>query len=113
MERNWQLRTLQAFMLLLLVSVPALPQTVEKRTGDIATLRTCVGEGDQVHFYRKTSPGATPWRIGTKPVPPGRCVELRYLMPSGTTPEYRFFATPQRGTEFMNDTNSVTIKRIK
>ena len=104
---------MKTLLLILMMALPAMSQTVEKRTGEIAILRTCVGEGDQVHFYRKTSPAATPWRISTKPVPPGRCVELRYLMPNETFKEYRFFATPQRGAEFLEDTNGVRIKRIK
>jgi hypothetical protein len=88
-------------------------QTVEKRTGETIVLPACGDQGDTINFYRKTSPLATPSKIGTVLRVPGvvECKEIRYTMPSGTTREYWFFALTTKSSQVLEETNGVRVKR--
>lgn len=98
---------------MLLLCSTAFAQSVEKRAGETITLEACGDQGDTVNFYRKTGVTTTPTKIGAVLRIPGivDCKELRYVMPGGTTREYRFFAVPVQRLTFLEETNGVTVKR--
>jgi len=98
---------------MLLFAGRASAQTVEKLTGQSIYLEACGNQGDTVNFYRRTSPLATPLKIGTALRIPGVvvCKEIRYVMPGGTTREYWFVAVTVKNGASLELTNGVRVKR--
>lgn len=107
-------------LFLLLFSVPCLAQTVaphyaEARTGETVTLEILISEpADQINVYRKTGVTTSATLIGSVPVLENVWeYEWLYLMPGGTTTQYRLFVVPKKGAELLNESNGVRVKRIK
>lgn len=101
------------YLLLLLLALPLSAQTVEKKAGEIIYLEACGDQGDTVNFYRKTGSTASASKIGFVLKVPGvvDCKSIQYVMPGGTTKEYRFFAVPVKSGEFLEESNGVRVKR--
>ena len=106
------MKWLIAFLVAILAH-DAFAQTVEKRAGEIIFLPACGDQGDTVNFYRKTSLLSTPSKVGTVLRVPGvvECKEIRYVMPTGTTREYWFFAVTVKRGASLEETNGVRVTR--
>ena len=101
--------------LIAISSCDAIAQTVEKRAGETIYLKACGADGDTINFYRKTGVMTSATKIGTALRVPDvlECKEIQYVMPGGTTAQYRFFAVPVKSGESLEESNGVRVKRIK
>jgi len=106
---------MKLLFIIICLSVSGFSQTVEKKTGEVIYLTACGAEGDSVRFYRQTTAGSSPIQIGSvaRTQSQVECKEIQYLMPSSTAAWYRFYAVPSKGTEALESTNGVRVKRIK
>jgi len=106
---------LKTLITILLLSVAGFSQVVEKKAGDTVYVEACGAEGDTLRFYRQTTAGSSPVLIGQVSRLPNKveCKEVQWLMPTGTTQYYRFYAVPSLGTEMLNSTNGERVKRKK
>lgn len=104
---------MKTIIVMLMLSVTLSAQTVSKRAGEIIYLEACGDQGDTVNFYRKTGTTASASKIGFVLKVPGvvDCKSIQYVMPTGTTKEYRFFAVPVKSGEVLEETNGVRVKR--
>ena len=102
------MRFLFAF-LFLLSTTPYLAQSVVKKTGEVIILTACGTEGNVMNFYRKTGVSNSASKIGSVQKKSGEltCQEIKYTMPGGSTREYRFFAVPVVGSQFLSESNGV------
>ena len=103
------------YLLLLLLCSTSMAQTVSKRTGEIIYLKACGADGDTLNFYRKTGVTTSATKIGTVLRIPDvlECKEFQYIMPGGSTAQYRFFVVPLKVGELLEESNGVRVKRIK
>lgn len=110
---------MRVLILILLLSVPAWAQTWEnekdKRAGetititwefDVAKESLITGWG----LYRQTGVSGTPSKVASA-LPAAR--EFVYVMPTGTTKQYRFEVRPVKGTLIGPSGTEVLINRVK
>lgn len=108
------------FLLFLLLVKPVQAQTAdplltEARAGDTITLTVHNSEpADTLQVYRKTSVTATPSLVGSIPVIPDTWeYTWKYIMPGGTTAQYRFFVVCKKNGILEGESNVARVKRIK
>lgn len=109
------------FLLLLLLGKPAWSQTIttpfykEARTGDVVEMDVSISEPlDFINIYRKTGVTSTPSLVGIITVTPSvSTYTWSYKMPGGTTAQYRFWAVTKKGSELLDESNGVRVKRVK
>lgn len=111
---------MKLFLLLVLLSSPLLlAQTWEnegeKRAGETITITWEYDADDEAQLtawslYRQTGVSNTPSKVASA-LPSAR--EFVYVMPSGTTKQYRFFVRPVKGTLIGPAGTEVIINRVK
>ena len=104
---------MKTIIVMLVLSATLSAQTVSKRAGEIIYLKACGADGDTLNFYRKTGVATSATKIGTALRVPDvlECKEIQYVMPGGTTAQYRFFAVPVKSGETLEESNGVRVKR--
>jgi hypothetical protein len=107
---------IRVLAVLLLLASSGFAQSVYKRTGETVFLTIWVSDpADSINLYMHTRGYlASQQLVRSIPVVAGQWkYQTTWIMPAGMEPEYRFFAVPQKGSEFAEESNGVRVKRKK
>lgn len=103
------------FLCLLLGQLAFAEEVPSFSAGETITLEIYITDvADTINVYRKTGVTMAPSLVGTIPVLPDVWVyDWSYKMPTGTVSQYRFWVVPKKGTELLDESNGVRVKRKK